>query len=930
VTRLFGRDRELARLRAFADTGVLARPRLVVVEGEAGIGKTSLAQALADSSANRVRWARGVEDAAPPFWLWRQLTPEILPDPAGDRFALLAALRDTLTADRGCLLVVDDVQWADEPSLLALRGLLRDPACRGLVCCATRRTGEGGPGWERVGPELLSGPDVERIPLQGLDEGAMADLLRAVAGRDLAPGELTTAARASSGNPLFLRELGRLLAAGVEPADEGIAEIILARVRRLAPATQQLLRAASVLAEQFELTVVARLLGLPTAACLPAADQALSVGLLHDAGAGRFRFAHGLVRTALASQIPLQHAVVLHIRAAEALEDLHRDRLSEVSADIARHRAAVAVTGERRPAVEWARRAAEDAAKAFAYEDASRLYASALACGGSGLAAAERADLLLAQAAVELASGRFSTALAACRQAVDLAEDADRPDLVAAAALTLDATGQHSWDRTLQTWCRRALDRLGDAPRDAPLRARLLARLAEVLFYSGDVPGAQDTASRALALAESGDGTGPERSESDADALVAALRARQLTYSGPGHSAERAELAARMTALGERLRRPAVEMWGRLWTVDVLWERGDLAGIATEVTRLRWCVEQQRSPLAAWHLLVTRAALAQARGELEQALELGGQAYRLVAGTGHAAAAGAYHALLGAIGHHLGHPATPPAPADDPAMDVGEVRATLFARLGPASALAESGRLEEAAHLYRLTGPPRDWRIPPYFTVQALAVGASIAVLLDLPADVAWFRAALEEHRCGHVVGGGGSANYLGPVSLVLGRCAAALGDLDAAADLLASALATCERIGAPGFAVEAACELAAVRLRLHQPDAARLLLARARPGAERMAMTPWIRRIDGLLGGGAGPLTAREREIAQQVALGRSNREIAAQLVLSDRTVGNHVQHILTKLGFTNRSQIAAWVVAHDMSNGMSNSPDARSRRRP
>src|SRR5687768_81945 len=111
-----------------------------MVEGEAGIGKTSLAQALADwtadSTPNRVRWAQGVEDGAPPFWLWRQLTPEIIPDPAGDRFALLAALRDTLAADRGCLLVVDDVHWADEPSLLALRGLLRDPHCRGLVCCA--------------------------------------------------------------------------------------------------------------------------------------------------------------------------------------------------------------------------------------------------------------------------------------------------------------------------------------------------------------------------------------------------------------------------------------------------------------------------------------------------------------------------------------------------------------------------------------------------------------------------------------------------------------------------------------------------------------------------------------------------------------------------------------------------------------------------
>ena len=76
--------------------------------------------------------------------------------------------------------------------------------------------------------------------------------------------------------------------------------------------------------------------------------------------------------------------------------------------------------------------------------------------------------------------------------------------------------------------------------------------------------------------------------------------------------------------------------------------------------------------------------------------------------------------------------------------------------------------------------------------------------------------------------------------------------------------------------------------------------------------MTPWLARIDAQLAGGAGPLTARELEIAELVALGRSNREIAGALVLSHRTVGNHVQHILTKLGVGNRSQITAWVLAH------------------
>ncbi len=323
--------------------------------------------------------------------------------------------------------------------------------------------------------------------------------------------------------------------------------------------------------------------------------------------------------------------------------------------------------------------------------------------------------------------------------------------------------------------------------------------------------------------------------------------------------------------------------------------------------------------------------MAQARGELAQAAALGDEAFALVAGTGHPAAFGARMSLLGAIGHHAGHAADSFDPPDDRTVDVGQPRAALFVRLGPAAALAESGRLDEAAHHYRLTGPPQHWDIPPYFRMPALAVGASIAILLALPADIAWFRDALDGHRAGHVVGGGGAANYGGPVELVLGRCAAALDDLPTAADHLASAMATCERIGAPGFGVEAACELAAVRLRQRAPDAARALLTRARPAAQRLGMTPWVQRIDQLWGGGAGPLTTREREVAELVALGRSNREIADQLVLSDRTVGNHVQHILTKLGFGNRSQIAAWVTARgELSSGLSSSPDVVRRRGP
>jgi DNA-binding NarL/FixJ family response regulator len=77
--------------------------------------------------------------------------------------------------------------------------------------------------------------------------------------------------------------------------------------------------------------------------------------------------------------------------------------------------------------------------------------------------------------------------------------------------------------------------------------------------------------------------------------------------------------------------------------------------------------------------------------------------------------------------------------------------------------------------------------------------------------------------------------------------------------------------------------------------------------------MSPWTSRIDQALAQRHDPLSGREREVAALVAQGMSNRDIAAELVLSERTAANHVQHILTKLGFANRSQIAAWVTANE-----------------
>jgi DNA-binding CsgD family transcriptional regulator len=359
-----------------------------------------------------------------------------------------------------------------------------------------------------------------------------------------------------------------------------------------------------------------------------------------------------------------------------------------------------------------------------------------------------------------------------------------------------------------------------------------------------------------------------------------------------------------MVALGTELGAPLEEMWGLLWRIDTWWEHGRLQEVAVDANRLAWCVDQVRTPIARWHLLVVRAALAQARGDFAAAEASGWEAFSSLEAIGHPAGFGAFMSLLSLIGHHTGHHpmATSPPQHEEHA---GEVRGELFAMIGPAMALADEGRLAEARQLYARVGPPQTWVIPPYFLLTALGCGCYTACALGLDDDVAWFRRALEPWRGRHLVVGAGVGSYLGPAELALGMAAAQLGDLTAAETDLEAAARTCRDRGALGFAVEADCRLAEVLVRRGRAAAGATLARTALDEARRLGMAPWVTRLTGLLRDD-NPLTPREREVAALVAEGRSNREIATALVVSERTAENHVQAILRKLGLANRSQVA------------------------
>ena len=800
---LVGRDNDLA---AVTDLLELRghRARLVLLEGEAGIGKTSLADGLASAAEARgveVRWGAGAgDDDAPPYWLWRQLVPDVVSD--GDRFELVARLHDALEGAR--LLVIDDLQLVDESSISVLAHLLRSRWAAAPTVLATRRTGDRDEAWRvRVAP-LLEGVDLHAWTLSGIGRESVPSLCEAV-GVDLTETTMNSLYADSRGNPLVLRELVAANADGA-PRTGRYAALVRERVRRLSSRAQTLASAAAVVGDPFDLAVTARVCRRGVAASLAAADELVSSGIWQalPERPGFLAFGHGLTRDAILDGLSLQQQVSLHRNAAKVLESLSGDDPSR-AAEIAGHWVAASVTGEREPGLRWSGIAAEQALEAGAWEDAVRLASRVLDRTATDQATLSEVPLLTTRARATFLLGDHDGAAADARRAHRAALAAGRADLATTAALALDPVGTRRWDTGLATLLAEALAAL---PPDADrLRARAHARWAQTAVYLKAYELAAEQASAAVEAAA--------RSE-DPEVLIDVLHARQLTLSGPEHVATRAELADQLITLGRRLERPAVEIWGHLWAVDVAAQRGDLTALDRAVAEVERCADRIDTVWARWHLLLVTGAADQARGRFDSAVDAAEQAFAITLVQGRPVV-GALASLTQAVWNHRG----PDAAMLERLSDVGaagEVNGEHFAFVGTAMLLASCGRLDSARRLYLRAGDPQGWQIPPYFHLELLFAGAKVAMLLGERQDMMWFRAQLEPLRGEHVTATAGTAAYDGPVVLTLGRLAAALGDLEAAEGELAEAVAATVANGSTPFEIEARVSLAEVVARLDDP----------------------------------------------------------------------------------------------------------------
>jgi DNA-binding CsgD family transcriptional regulator len=953
---MVGRDRELARIAALLDDARAGHGRLVLCTGEAGIGKTRLAEEAAASPAAAgvaVAWARAADrDTSPPYGLWRLALdepavrtgavgasrPDLWSQVFGDaerpapaegadsgtaqRFALFAEVRRRLAraAERsGLLLVLDDLQWADAASAVLLADVVHQlRGTRILIIGTCRHLAVPGEAAGGLLPRLSADANTERVDLRGLTAGAVGDLLLA-AGLAASPQQVGGVHSETGGNPFLVRELAAMLVeqgragpGAPGPVPGRVLEATAYRLTLLPEPARALLRTAAVAGHSFSAGVVAKMLDAPVLSLVGPVDECMAAGFLVAGDRpGEYRFSHALVRSAVAARLNAAEQRRLHTAAADAIEAWYEGDLRPHLAQIARHRVEGSWPGDRAAAVAACEAAADAAADALAFEDTARLYRLALSVGEGETDDPQRSRLELGLAAALRRSGDLPGAQETAARVGRRAEHRRDRLLLARTALVLEATGDVEWDAEVCRICEQALAG-DDLPGD--LRARVSSRYAQALVYGGEYERAGEVSRGALTAAES---------SGDPPALVDALHARQLACCGPEGVTERAALASRMLEAAQATGSASVEMWGRLWRIDTLFETGRLRDVQRELADLDICLERVRDPLGRWHRTQCAATLALATGRFSDATRLAGESYKLFSDTGHPLAFGAYSVILGQAGMYIGCDRSGmtelfgrvPEHLKPGAVDTTRGLATVFPALTLALIRLDQGDRAGAEAAYALAGPVRSWTPTPATRMAAWGHGLAVAIPLGRAEDVEFLAARFEPFRGQHAANGAGV--YLGPVELPLGRAAAAAGRLDAAVADLEAAASICDANGARGCAVQARVELAAALTRRQVPgdrDRAQAALDAAADEAERLGMVPfteWIERLRAQGPAAVSPLSLRELEVARLVARGLTNKQIGQALYVSERTAENHVQHILTKLGLRNRSQIAAWASA-------------------
>ncbi|MER7004320.1 BTAD domain-containing putative transcriptional regulator [Dactylosporangium sp. NPDC000555] len=821
-----GRDDELATLR----TAAVERPRVVLLTGEAGAGKTSLLGRFRhelEADGWLVLLGRCPEaEGAPPAWAWvealrlleehappGELRPALAPllddagvaarpgeeDVAAGRFrlhrAVTAWLRAAARGERPVAIVLDDLHAADVETLMLLGSvaeLIEAGGPRVLLVAALRPADNR----ERLAGALaeLARRSPVRVHLDGLAAADVARLVETLARTSVDPATLAALAERTGGNPFYVRESAQLLASegalvATSDVPEGVRDVLRRRLSRLPQPAVAVLRLAAVVGREADVETLVEAADADEGAVLDALEAGLIAGLLTEPAPGRVRFVHGLVRDTMYTDLSHLRRTRMHARVATCTRLRRPDDYSA----LAYHYARAASSDTAGLAVEYAIRAAELAERRYAYDAAAELLEGALATADAvpGDRDALLVNLLGRLLRAQASAGAVAAARATRTRAVDVAVASGREELLVAAftAWTVATPWQIREygirDDRIVDLLTRLLRRDDLAAAD---RCRLLDALSSELDGDAD-PRGERAGREALELA---------RGLGDPALLALGLAARLRTMRFDRDVEGRAVLGAELREVAE-----AHGAVSYLWMAEQV--LGNCLAAGNRPEELSESIARQGAIARTYRLAEPLAINTAAHGVLAHV------AGDFAAAQGHydeirdqLRRTGSFHA----DGFHFLATATLMISQGRMAELVEPTR-EMFERLGPLAAdthglaLATAGRPREAAAVPVGTHPIRpDYFESGFYTLRALAVCALGRADLA-PAVLDALRPVRDQ-----LAAVSSTAIVMRPVALTLGELYALLGRAGEAAEHYRLAVEVATRWGAPHWLAEARAAL--------------------------------------------------------------------------------------------------------------------------
>jgi class 3 adenylate cyclase len=662
-----GRGRELAEAGRALTQVLGGQGRVLLLAGEAGIGKTRLAEEVAQRARSQgieVLWGRCYEgEGRPAFWPWVQVlrgylesrsdrelrhqmgrgaadvaevVPEVrvrLPElpqlprikPEDARFRLFDSVTTTLKAAavaRPLVVMLDDLHAADESSLRLLAFLAAEMASSRILVVGTYRGAEAEPGTPlgRTLAELARAVHAKQvIRLGGLSLEEASELATSLANSDPSPELVRSIYARTEGNPLFVRELSQWVFAAVEagkqpaaaPATlpESVRQVIGRRLERLSEACHRTLLAACVIGRDFSLSLLARVEEDEVQGVIDRLDEAEEARIVTEMPGrpGIFRFTHALVRETLYHELRTARRTQLHRRVGEALAAMTADDAERPLAELAHHFSEAAVGGDATKAVVYTRLAADQAERCFAFEEGvlQRQRALDLYGGASARTETHRARLMLELARSIARAGDPDRTVEVLWRVIDQARNARAPEVLGEAAVDLaDAIGiAPGTSSRIVSILEEALAGLPEG--DSPLRVGLMASLGRWR------PGIRSKLySDAYAMA---------RRLGDPKTLAEWLWVRIDVCRAPHQDAERNALIDERIALAERLGDKEIESRARDSRLEFVLQLADPQAFDREVAVARRLAEEGRTAAVVWTAEFLEGVRALWQGRLEEA-----------------------------------------------------------------------------------------------------------------------------------------------------------------------------------------------------------------------------------------------------------------------------------------------------------------------